>query len=186
MTRGRPDTRRRDRPRLDLRAHGCRDRARLRRPSARQLRVRPADHGRRLRTRAYQRQPGAPQHRALLRCRSGALTRPRVRRVSPAPARFADDDARRDVRDQLPAPEHRTREVRSDREDRRRHPEAQRARDDRGCARQVDHDRHDPGRARSLRGADASPHEDDDRASDAGSVDRLLRPPASWEFERTP
>ena len=129
--------------------------------------------------------PVLAEHRALLRGRSGALTRHGVRRVSPAPARFADDDARRDVRDQLPPPEHRARQVRSDREDRRRHSEAQRARDDRGCAHQVDHDRHDPRRDRSLRSADASPHEDDDRASDAGSVDRSHRPPASWEFERT-
>ena len=61
--RRRADAGRRDRPRRGLRIDGGRDRTRLRRPAARQLRLRAADHGRGVHARVHVRLAGGRQHR---------------------------------------------------------------------------------------------------------------------------
>ncbi len=90
------------RARRGLRADGGRDRPRLRRPPARQLRLRPADHGRRLHAR---RSPTAGTRALSILCCFAvviALTLLMdVRRLPAAARRVARDDARRHLRGQL-------------------------------------------------------------------------------------
>ena len=110
---------RRDRARRGLRAHGGRDRPRLRRDAARQLRVRAADHGRRVRARVRvgSRLAGRRRHRALLRGRARALARDGARRLPAAAHAVGGGDAHRDLRGRVPAAVDRAALVRAARED---------------------------------------------------------------------
>ena len=112
--------RRRGRARRRLRADGGRHRPRLRRAAARQLRVRPARDGRRVRARARVGVGVAAlgRDRPLLRGRARALAGDGLPRLPAAARPHARRHARRDVRDRVPAPEHRARLVRAAREDR--------------------------------------------------------------------
>ena len=114
------DARRRDRAWRDLRTHGRRDRARVRRAAARELRVRAARDGRRLcaRVRLGARLAGLGRHRAVLRRRPRALAADGPDRLQAAARPDACRDARHDLRSRLPAPEHRAALVRTARQDR--------------------------------------------------------------------
>src|SRR5438552_13088483 len=112
-----------------LRAHGRRDRPRLRRPSPRQLRVRAADHGRRVRAR-LRLAVGLPELGLdpLLLWRRARAVHPDGLARLPAPAHpLAGRDARGDVRGRLPPAEHRAARVRAVGEERRVAGDPQRA-----------------------------------------------------------
>ena len=114
------DARRRVLARRDLRADGRRHRARLRRAAPRQLRLRPADHGRRVRARVRLavELAGLGVDPPLLRRRARAVAGDGLARVPPAAHAVARGDARRDVRGRVPAAEHRAALVRLARQDR--------------------------------------------------------------------
>ena len=116
----RPDARRRRRARRGLRADGGRDRPRLRRAAARQLRLRPADHGRRVHARVHAR-AGRPG-RASLACFAVVIALSLAMDAvvfRPLRDAVAGGDARDDLRDRVPAPGDRADRRRARRHDRR-------------------------------------------------------------------
>ena len=127
----------------DLRADGGRHRPRLRRAAPRQLRVRAADHGRRVRARVRLAVGSAALGRdpLLLRRRARAVGRDGPARVPAAAHAVARGDARRDLRGRVSAPEHRAARVRPAREDRVVARAAQPPGDDLGRRHPQDRDR---------------------------------------------
>src|SRR5918999_3169258 len=174
---GRSDPRRLRRAGGDLRAHGGRNRARLRRPAARQLRVRPADHGRRLHARVHLRRAGGRERDRLLPGRDRALDGDGACRLSPATERFAGGHARDHGRDRVHVAGDRAArrppERRPDRRAGRLVGAVERARHDRGRRGTQAHDRRHPRRRRHARSAGRAADANDDRPAHARRGGRL-------------
>src|SRR5918994_6985053 len=167
--------RRRPGSRRDLCPDGGRNRARLRRAPARQLRVRAADHGGRVRARACDRAGLAPlgRDRPLLRRRALALVRDGAARLPAAARPVAGGDARRHVRRRVPAPVDRPALVRAAREDRGLVRGVEPAGDDPRRRRPQDHNRGDRRGRRLPRRTPAFAGADGDRPAHARGGDRL-------------
>src|ERR687898_500171 len=167
--------RRRAGARRDLRPDGGGNRPRVRRAPARQLRLRAADHGGRVRARSRGRAGLAPlgRDRALLRGRARALVRDGAARLPAAALPVAGGDARRHVRRRVPAPVDRVALVRPARQDRGLVRGVEPARDDPRRRRAQDHDRGDRRCRRLPRRAAAPSGTDRDRATHAGGGDGL-------------
>src|SRR5215204_375398 len=180
--RRRADPGRRCRSRCRLCPDGGRNRARLRRPPPRQLRVRPARHGRRLHARVHGPLARRLEHRRLLRRRRRPLARHGQGRVPAPEARLARCDARRHLRDRLHAPGDRAARGhprQHDRRDRNLDRAAEPADHHPRRRRPQDHDRRGRGRRCRPWAACAPAHADDDRAPHARRGHRLRDRPAA-------